>query len=160
MCNNTGIQPKQVLPAPVMSAIDNAICTFAVTGKSYCPQVWFKCVTCKLVNNEGCCLVSDRHLSGCAYVEVCRVVRDCVTRDTSLRQAYSRSASFATVAPTGESGVCPTATDTVAGLTAPRSGSLNKGAGTQDSKVAATWGRDWIFLRKNEWHFDYCGFIR
>jgi len=55
-----GIQPKQLLPAPLVSAIDNSICTFAASGKSYCPQVWFKCVTCNLVNNEGCCLSCAR----------------------------------------------------------------------------------------------------
>ena len=49
------LRRKQVLPAPLAQAIDNGICTFAVSGKTFVPQRWYKCQTCKLIKNEGCC---------------------------------------------------------------------------------------------------------
>eukprot|EP01125_Pyxidicula_operculata_P016692 TRINITY_DN5775_c0_g1_i1.p1 TRINITY_DN5775_c0_g1~~TRINITY_DN5775_c0_g1_i1.p1 ORF type:complete len:470 (+),score=21.03 TRINITY_DN5775_c0_g1_i1:1-1410(+) len=34
-----------------------SVCTYTVTGTNYAPQPWYKCITCDLVGNNGCCSV-------------------------------------------------------------------------------------------------------
>lgn len=43
-----------VLPS-LRDAIDAGVCTFAVTGKFYCPQVFYRCETCRFGESEGVC---------------------------------------------------------------------------------------------------------
>lgn len=39
----------------IRDAVAAGVCTFAVTGKTYCPQVWYRCDTCPFGESEGVC---------------------------------------------------------------------------------------------------------
>eukprot|EP01108_Squamamoeba_japonica_P007115 TRINITY_DN5916_c0_g1_i1.p2 TRINITY_DN5916_c0_g1~~TRINITY_DN5916_c0_g1_i1.p2 ORF type:complete len:310 (+),score=92.99 TRINITY_DN5916_c0_g1_i1:41-931(+) len=48
---------KPTIPTPddVERATEHGICTLAVSGRTFCPQPWFSCKTCNLVDSDGCC---------------------------------------------------------------------------------------------------------
>lgn len=53
----------------ILSALKDQICTFGFTGRHFHKQKWFKCVTCNLVNNLGCCEICAKTCHANCQVE-------------------------------------------------------------------------------------------
>jgi len=51
------LYPERLAALKLKRAVDRGQCTFRVTGRSYVPQQWFRCDTCRLNETKGCCAV-------------------------------------------------------------------------------------------------------
>jgi hypothetical protein len=49
--------PGRPIDPRAAKAIETGSCTFTQTGEHHCPQYWYECKTCEMVNGDGICTV-------------------------------------------------------------------------------------------------------
>ena len=65
VAGNMGIELVEPVPQPILDAIAAQQCTYTATGREFCFQRWYQCLTCGLSGSAGVCVTcAERCHSG------------------------------------------------------------------------------------------------